>query len=57
MMGAFADALTELAGLTVTGVHTNFAIEDVPDELSRAQLPALLTLPLVQHKRLFPERG
>ncbi len=56
-MGAFAAALTELAGLTVTGVRHNFAIEDVPDDLSRAQLPALLTLPVLQENRLFAERG
>lgn len=56
-MGAFADALSELAGLTVSGVHTNFALDAVPEELSRAQLPALLTLPLVRQKYRYPDRG
>ncbi|MBC8099585.1 MAG: hypothetical protein H7Y11_09085, partial [Armatimonadetes bacterium] len=56
-MGAFQDALTQLAALTVSGVRVNYGIAAVPDELSRAQLPALLVLPLTPQDRLFPERG
>lgn len=56
-MGAFKDALTELSALAVSGVRNNYPISAVPDEVSRAQLPALLTLPLTPKDRLFPEQG
>ncbi len=39
-------ALTELAALSVTGVTANYDVGDMPDTLSRAQLPALLVLPV-----------
>lgn len=41
----FRTALTNLAALTVSGVLNNFDVDTVPDDLSRAQLPALLVLP------------
>jgi len=43
----FRAALTSLAGLTVPGVAHNYDLAALPDDLSRAQLPALLVLPLV----------
>jgi hypothetical protein len=56
-MGAFRAAITELAALNITGIRNNYDINAVPDELSRAQLPALLILPLTPKDRLFPEQG
>lgn len=44
-MGAFRTALTSLASLSVSGVVNNYDVDKVPDDLSRAQLPALLVLP------------
>ncbi len=56
-MPTFHAALTALAGLTVPGVAHNYDITLVPDALARAQLPALLTLPLATERHLAPERG
>jgi hypothetical protein len=57
-MALFRTALTHLAGLAVPGVSHNYDVDAVPDELSRAQLPALLVLPgESQDDRLFRERG
>lgn len=57
-MPAFRDALTQLAALSVTGIHKNYDINTTPDDLSRAQLPALLVLPVeTQEDGLFRDRG
>ena len=57
-MPTFREALSALAGLNVPGVAHNYDISDVPDDLTRAQLPALLVLPgEVSERRLFRERG
>lgn len=57
-MPPFRNALTELASLSVTGVTHNYDVDAVPDELSRAQLPALLVLPVeIQEDDLFKQRG
>jgi hypothetical protein len=54
----FRSALTNLATLSVSGVTHNYDVDALPDDLSRAQLPALLVLPLeVQEDTLFKERG
>ncbi len=45
-MTQFRTALTNLAGLTVAGVAHNYDVDTVPDMLHRAQLPALLVLPV-----------
>ena len=51
-------AITALASLSVTGVATHFDVDAVPDTLSRAQLPALLVLPVeVEEDALFIQRG
>lgn len=62
-MATFQAALAALAGLSVPGILHNYAIEAVPDHVSRAQLPALLVLPgevlpgEIGERRLFRERG
>jgi hypothetical protein len=57
-MTTFHTALDRLAALSVTGVAHNYAIDAVPDALSRSQLPALLVLPgETQEKQLFKERS
>lgn len=54
----FRDALAALAQLVVPGVAHNYDIDAVPDVLGRAQLPALLVLPLDwQDRQPFRERG
>lgn len=57
-MATFRTALTNLSSLSVAGVVKNYDIDTAPDELSRAQLPALLALPgETQDGELFKERG
>jgi len=54
----FRSALTQLATLAVSGVVHNYDVDAVPDDLSRAQLPALLVLPLeIEENALLQERG
>jgi hypothetical protein len=43
-MGVLATALDNLAAVSVAGV-TSYALEETPDVLTRAQLPALVILP------------
>jgi len=57
---SFSAALTQLAQLSVAGVTHNYSIDTVPDSPQRAQLPALLVLPLmpeVQDSRFSRETG
>ena len=57
-MTPFRSALTNLSALIVSGVTHNYDVDAVPDDLSRAQLPALLVLPgMAQDAQRFPERG
>ena len=57
-MPTFRTALANLAGLNVTGVAHNYDLDAVPEGLTRAQLPALLVLPLEdEDDHLFQERG
>jgi hypothetical protein len=56
-MGAFRDALAQLSALTVSGIVSHYAFDAVPDSVARAQLPALLVLPLEQERGLFADRG
>ncbi len=42
----FRSALTNLAALSVSGVTHNYDVDAVLDDLSRAQLPALLVMPV-----------
>lgn len=55
---SFQTALSNLASLTVTGIARNYGIDSVPDQLHRAQLPALLVMPIdTQDNALFQESG
>ena len=57
-MSLFRTALTNLAALSISGVHVNYDVAAVPDEISRGQLPALLVLPGdSDSSSLFSERG
>ncbi|QPC83873.1 hypothetical protein G4Y79_05700 [Phototrophicus methaneseepsis] len=57
-MSSFRTALTRLANLSIGGVANNYDISTVPDQPGRAQLPALLVMPLdTADDRLFRERG
>jgi hypothetical protein len=44
MAGILAGALANLANVSVTGV-TSYAVDETPDALARAQLPALVIMP------------
>lgn len=55
-MGAFRNALTALAGLTVTGVLHNYDVDTLPPkQVYRAQLPCLLVLPVEIDRRVTRE--
>lgn len=55
---SFQTALSNLASLSVTGVVRHFGIDTVPESLHRAQLPALLVMPVeTQDESLFSESG
>lgn len=45
-MTPFRTALDQLAALVVPGITTHFGIDTLPETVARAQLPALVTLPL-----------
>ncbi|MDQ7026662.1 MAG: hypothetical protein Q9P44_14030 [Anaerolineae bacterium] len=54
----FRTALTALAALSVTGISHNYDVDAVPDSIARAQLPALLVMPIdTQDDSLFREKG
>jgi hypothetical protein len=51
-------ALSALASLSVSGTGHTYDVDALPETLSRAQLPALLVLPLeIQEDALFKQRG
>jgi hypothetical protein len=52
MSGKFRTALDALAALSVTGVTHNYAVNAIPERLTRASLPILLTLPLLDGQGL-----
>ncbi|MCU0499120.1 MAG: hypothetical protein MUF87_17340 [Anaerolineae bacterium] len=58
-MGTLRASLEQLAALTVNGVRGHYGIDAVPRSLSRAQLPALVVLPIENETddRFFPDRG
>jgi hypothetical protein len=49
--GPLHAALDALAALSVPGIRTNFALDAIPEKLTRAQLPALILAPLVDATR------
>jgi hypothetical protein len=55
-MGSFRTALSTLASLSVSGVVHNYDVDQVPDTLTRAQLPALLVLPTDTGGERLPAR-
>ena len=56
-MASFRRALTELASLQVSGLHSSFDLDTLPNSLHSAQLPALLVMPVeLNADRLFRER-
>ena len=56
-MATFRAALTNLGLLRVEGARNNFDIDELPEQITPAHLPALLVLPLDLDKdRLFGER-
>ena len=57
-MTPFRAALTALAALQSAGIAARFAVEAAPDQLSRAQFPALIVCLFEDDdRRLFRERG
>jgi hypothetical protein len=50
-------ALDNLAMLNVAGIAHHYSIENLPDQVQRAQLPALLIQVIDTQERLFQERG
>lgn len=56
-MASFRAALSNLSFMRVSGVRKNFDIDELPNSISVAHLPALLVLPLeLEKERLFSER-
>ena len=56
-MASFRRALTQLSSLNVDGVRNNYDLDELPNSLHRAQMPALLVLPIeLDAERLFRER-
>lgn len=56
-MATFRAALSNLSLIRVSGVRNNFDIDELPDHIAAAHLPALLVLPLeLEKERLFKER-
>ncbi len=56
-MATFRLALTQLSALQVLGARNNFDIDALPNSLHRAQLPALLVMPLeLEMERLFRQQ-
>lgn len=56
-MATFRAALTQLSSLKVGGVQNNYDLDELPSSLQRAQMPALLVVPLEREAdSLFRER-
>ncbi len=56
-MASFRMALSQLAMLRVPGVRNNYDLDELPYSLQRAQLPALVVLPIeLERERLFQQR-
>ena len=56
-MASFRAALTQLSSMNVSGVRSNFDLDELPHSLHSAQLPALLVMPVeLDADRLFRER-
>lgn len=56
-MASFRAALTNLSILRISGIRNNYDIDELPQTLVPAHLPALLVLPLeLEKERLFHQR-
>ena len=56
-MASFRAALTRLASMKISGVRNNFDLDELPNSLHSAQIPALLVMPVeLDANRLFRER-
>ena len=56
-MATFRAALTQLSSLKVGGARNNYDLDELPHSLHRAQLPALLVMPVEREAdTLFRER-
>jgi len=56
-MASFRLALTQLASMKVSGVRNNYDLDELPNSLHSAQMPALLVMPVeLDADRLFRER-
>ena len=56
-MATFRAALTQLASMNISGVRNNFDLDELPNSLHSAQMPALMVLPVEREADgLFRER-
>jgi len=56
-MASFRTALAQLSSLKVNGVRNNYDLDELPNSLHSAQMPALLVMPIeLDAERLFRER-
>lgn len=57
--GPLHTALDALAALSVPGIRTNFALDAIPEKITRAQLPALILVPMLDatRRRKYGEFG
>ena len=56
-MATFRHAITQLSNLKIAGIRNNFDLDELPNSLHSAQLPALLVMPIdLNTDRLFRER-
>lgn len=57
-MASFRLALAQLAAMNVDGIRNNYDLDELPNSLVNAQLPALLVSPIeLERERLFRERA
>lgn len=57
--GPLHTALDALAALSIPGIRTNFAMDAIPEKITRAQLPALILVPMLDatRRRKYGEFG
>lgn len=55
-MATFRAALMQLSNLTVSGIRKNYDLDELPERLETAQLPALLVMPIELDRRLLFQR-
>lgn len=56
-MATFRATLTQLSIMNIKGVRSNYDLDELPNTLHSAQLPALLVMPIeLERERLFRRR-